>query len=331
MRRRLATGMLLLASCGLSLLGAELASHWLKPVEIGVAHVASDGSRIGSWLAPGRVYRQVSAEFDALTSITDEGYRGPAARGDPEVVFLGDSFTFGWGLSDDETFASVYCRSLRLRCANLGAPGTGTLEQVEILERFLSGRGWRPAEVKLFIFAMTASFSAGNDLADNYEYAQRRQRGAEEGAPSAAERRGLLERVLGLRRSVLRHSNLVRLAKYYWGPALRSALVPQLDRERLEASLAITRRALQHLHRLSAEYGFAYSIYVIHPVQDILRASDEATRAELEHIAPAPVRRTAQLFAADPPHFYYAYDGHLNRAGSQRIAEFLVAERGSRS
>jgi len=315
--------------CFIALLLCEFGSRFVLPLGTGVVRRAADGERLRGWLQAGRTYRQISSEFDARTTITAAGYRAPAALGNPDVVFVGDSFTFGWGIDDDETFAALSCATLHLRCANLGAPGTGTVDQVARLARYLKDQSWRPAEVKLFVFAMSATFSAGNDLFDNYLSARRDGATGEGTAPDASRAKpvvapGLMERLLGQRRFVLRHSNLVRLAKYYWGPALRATLVPELDRIRLDESLRITHGALAELDRLSAEYGFHLSIYLIHPVQDIIRRTAGDTLRLLEAIAPVPVRPTAQLFASDPKRYYYAFDGHINPAGSHRIAELLI-------
>ncbi len=327
MKRWLANATLLGFGCLFALAAAEIASRLVYPLATGVSHVTADGENVKAWLAPGRVYRQVSAEYDAVTTITERGHRAPAVEGDPEVIFLGDSFTFGWGLADDETFASIACRSLEISCANLGAPGTGTGQQVERLERFLQTWDWRPREVKLFLFAMTDNFSAGNDLADNVDRERRRARASEARVPErAGARPGVLERALGLRRTLLAHSNLLRIVKFYWGPALRSVLRPGLDRQRLEEALAITGRELRRLDALGDRYGFETALYLIHPVQDILRATHHETLAQLSRVAPVPLRSTAPLFEENPTGFYYPYDGHLDPDGSRRIAELLISE-----
>jgi lysophospholipase L1-like esterase len=307
------------ASAALALGGAELASRWLQPIQLH-ALIAADGRRLESWLAPGTAYRQVSSEYDARTTITPEGHRVPAPRGPVEVVFLGDSFTFGTGLADEETFAWQYCERTARSCANLAEPGSGTLRQVERLREFLDGRGWRPREVKLFVFAMTASFSAGNDLQDNYDAAA-----AGEPAPAVGGA-GWLERALRLRGALERHSNLVRLAKYHWGPLLRSALLPRLDQARRERALALTRDALETLAALGERNGFALSMYLIHPVQDLRNGTYRETLAALAAIAPVPVRPTAERLAGDPARYYFPLDGHLNPRGARAIAQLLLEE-----
>ena len=315
--------------CLVALLLCEVGSRYVFPVGTGVERRTTDGERLRGWLPAGRTYRQVSSEFDTKTTITPAGYRAPAVDGNPDVVFLGDSFTFGWGIEDDETFAALYCTEVHRRCANLGAPGTGTVDQVARLSRYLEEQSWRPTEVKLFIFAISASFSAGNDLFDNYQSARRTKAIDEKStAPTNIAKPeispGVLERLMGQRRLFLRYSNLLRVAKFYWGPALRSTLVPELDKIRLEESLQITNRALADLDRLSDEYGFHLAIYLIHPVQDIIRGTHGDTLRHLEAIAPVPVHPTAQLFASNPKQYYYAFDGHINAAGSRRIADLLI-------
>jgi lysophospholipase L1-like esterase len=300
----------------------ELASRWLQPIRLH-ALIAADGRRLESWLAPGTAYRQVSSEYDARTTITPEGHRVPAPRGPVDVVFLGDSFTFGTGLADEETFAWQYCERSARSCANLAEPGSGTLRQVERLREFLEGRGWRPREVKLFVFAMTASFSAGNDLQDNYVA------GSGADPETRAQRPGALERALALRGRLERRSNLVRLLKYHWGPLLRAALVPELDDARRTRALALTREALAELAQLAVSHGFELSIYLIHPMQDVRRGTYRDTLAALAAIAPVPVQPTAQLFEADPARYYFPLDGHLNPEGARAIARLLLDPRRS--
>ena len=330
-RSWLANGLALGIGCLVALLLCEVGSRYVLPIGTGVMRVTAEGDRLRNWLPSGRTYRQISSEFDVETTITAVGHRAPAVTGNPDVVFLGDSFTFGWGIEDDETFAALYCAEARRRCANLGAPGTGTVDQVARLARYLEEQSWRPTEVKLFVFAMTASFSAGNDLLDNFQSA-RRATGEESFSSTGVATKiasndvapGALERLMGQRRFLLQHSNLLRLAKFYWGPALRSTLVPGLDRIRLDESLRITHRAFAELDRLSGDYGFRYTIHLIHPVQDIIRATHEDTLRQLEAIAPVPIRSTARLFTPDPKEYYYAFDGHINAAGSRRIADSLI-------
>lgn len=141
------------------LLLAEATVRVVHPISDGRDNVTLDGVPIKSWFAPGSVYRQVSNEYDARTTITDKGHRVPGSDGTPDVVFVGDSFTYGWGVADDDTFASIYCTRTGHTCANLGAPGTGTAKQLNRLEEFLDKYQWQPKEVKLVFFGMSGAWS----------------------------------------------------------------------------------------------------------------------------------------------------------------------------
>jgi len=308
---------------------AEGLSRIFAPITELRENILLNGEQIEDFVAPGTVYRQVSNEYDALTTITNKGHRAPEVEGSPEIVFIGDSFTFGFGLEDDQTFVSIYCRHQRLSCANLGQPGSGTLKEVERLEKFLTDWDWQPREVRLFVFAMSGSFSAGNDFVDNYHRELRlRADGGESGAAPEVrieQAGGAAERIIGLQAFLLRHSNLVRLLKFYAGPMLKSLIVADPGGERMEIALDGTRKALARLDELSRRAGFEYRIYLIVPVQDILRGTAAETLATLNSVSPKPAIPTAQLYGTNPTQYYYAFDGHLNPEGNRLMAEFLVA------
>ncbi len=340
MKRTLTNLALTAVSVTVALVAAEFASRLFLPLSPGARSLTLDGRPItvagaaDYRLTPNLTYRQVSSEYDARITITAAGYRGPPVTGNPDVVFIGDSFTFGWGLSDQETFVYRYCTAARLVCANLGQGGTGTGEQVEILARFLASEGWRPARVKLFMLAMTGALADGNDLADNLAYARTHADGARRAAdpaaaPPAPRSGGWFRALVGLRGRLLAESNLARVVYYRFGPALRAMLASRPDEATLAAALRATKVYLDRLRELGRTYGFEYEIYVLHPVQDILRGTYGDTLKAIRALAaPAPVKGTARLFVDDPARYYYAYDGHLNAAGSRAVADFLLDEEG---
>jgi len=85
-----------------------------------------------------------------VTILPDTSRRtGPdAAPGRPLVVLVGCSFTFGWAVSDDETWAR---RPQELRpdvqVVNHGVGGYGTFQSLLVLEQLLGRDGERPARV----------------------------------------------------------------------------------------------------------------------------------------------------------------------------------------
>lgn len=310
---------------------AEVAARVFFPISDGRDNVTLDGKPIKEWFEPESVYRQVSNEYDAITTITDKGHRVPGTDGNPDIIFLGDSFTYGFGLRDDETFASIYCEHLRLACVNLGIPGSGTKKQSERLEDFINRWHWKPREVKLFFFGMSGSFSAGNDFVDNFDRYLREQeihhlQGRRDHEVVFNDRVSIsfAERIISWQEWLLQHSTLIRIAKYYWGPMLKSVLVADPGKERMEIALLATRESLTRLDDLSKRLRFTYRIYLIVPVQDIIRGTDEDTLATLNSVSPIPAISTAPLFRERPQDYYFAFDGHLNARGSRKVAEFLI-------
>ena len=322
-------------SLALGLLGAEAVVRVVHPISDGRDNVTLEGVPIKSWFAPGSVYRQVSNEYDARTTITAQGHRAPGTDGNPDIVFIGDSFTYGWGINDADTFVSLYCAGRQVACANLGAPGTGTAKQLNRLEEFLDKYHWHPKEVKLVFFGMSGAWSAGNDFVDNYderELVTGRDHGPTDAAAALADRAPaappaglrLAERVIDWQTFVMARSNLVRLAKFYWGPTLKSLIVADPGPERLSQALRYTKANLARLDAMSRTRGFAYTIYLIVPVQDVMRRSYPQTLVALNSVAPKPVVSTAELFLENPASYYYAFDGHINTKGSRRIGAFMV-------
>lgn len=252
-------------------------------------------------------------------------------------------------MADEETFASIYCQSRAVTCANLGRPGTGTVRQIDRLANALS-RGCRPREVKLFILAMTSSIFPGNDLSDLWETANRARltasaAGSAERESEGADRGGggrgwAVDRalsdswvglVLSYRVQITRVSNLARVAKLYWGPLLLSRVVPGFDRERLQESLRLLEQEIARLETLGAEAGFEYQVYLIHPVQDLINGTHGSTYDRLSSVAVPNLVSTAHLFLEAPADFYFPFHGHLNGRGARRVAEFLLEADGGSS
>jgi hypothetical protein len=323
------------------LLLVEVASRFVVPISPGSKLLALDGSpfsglQVDSYrYKPNAIYRQVSAEFDVRTTIDRFGNRVPSPSGSPEIILVGDSFTFGHGLADHKTFASIFCISQKLNCANLGRSGLGTTRELDILEYYLTTHNWRPKTVKLFMVAMSGALMSGNDLYDNY---LRERRKSESNAdktefgrnpiPSAAKKiaidssRDLLRKTKNL---VLEHSNLGRFFYFTIGHQIRSTFSPPASESVLEIALKVTREQVLRFQELAKIFGFKVEIFIIHPVQDIIRGTARDTMRTLEKTVPGQeFISSAKLFSAAPASYYFSYDGHWNEAGARKFAEFLA-------
>jgi hypothetical protein len=98
--------------------------------------------RLGPYV-PGGTPAEVTIRPDGAR---DSG-SGPAA-GRPEIVLVGCSFTFGWAVSDDQTWGwRLQERRPDVAVVNHGVGGYGTYQSLLLLEQLLGRDGQRPARV----------------------------------------------------------------------------------------------------------------------------------------------------------------------------------------
>src|SRR5215831_727211 len=77
-----------------------------------------------------------SPEFRVHVRINERGLRGPSVAATPEarkrrVLFVGDSFVFGWGVEENETFAAELARRIPdLEPVLMGVAGYGTDQEL---------------------------------------------------------------------------------------------------------------------------------------------------------------------------------------------------------
>ncbi|MBX9767124.1 MAG: SGNH/GDSL hydrolase family protein, partial [Bdellovibrionales bacterium] len=77
--------------------------------------------------------------------LNKQGYRGEDWETSPDgksVLFLGDSYTFGWGVRDAETFPAqikAYFQKKRMsaKILNAGVPGYGTFQELAVLKDWI--------------------------------------------------------------------------------------------------------------------------------------------------------------------------------------------------
>lgn len=72
----------------------------------------------------------VSYEFNNQYEVNSAGFRDSESDlNHPEVLFLGDSFTMGWGIDQDKTFAQVFEKQSKLKTLNSGISSYGTARE----------------------------------------------------------------------------------------------------------------------------------------------------------------------------------------------------------
>lgn len=179
-------------------------------------------------------------DYDVEFSTNSFGFRDSEVltkqNGEWRIGFLGDSFTAGMGVKQQERFADVFAAEMRrtrsdLTVWNLGAPLCGTACEAAMLERV--SQAYQLDEIVL-------AFYGGNDIEDNSAWY------ASISNPSAATD----QRTLSLKaRDWLREHS--RVSTFVWVNALRAGATfkpPGIYNEAdLNQSWPDTARSLQHL------------------------------------------------------------------------------------
>jgi len=320
---------------------------------------------LGARLRPGFQDRAVTTEFASTWSINQGGYRGPAAgsRGAParRIVAAGDSFTFGYGVEEEQAWPRRLERDLDgpgeafTEVLNLGVGGYGTWQEALWLERLLPDL--RPDLV-------VVAFYVGNDPEDNLRAVGSGAPGAASASPAGPPpRMESLKRWLGSR---LHLYNLVstRADELLVRTGLRKVVYPfevevLLEEEPSGVSDAwrSTRVALDRLAaacRASGAELLLVAVPMKHQVDDTVwrRVADYYARLEgvpatdlpidrqrpqrrlealaadagIEMLDLAGPLREAQAKAATPNAFYWPRDQHWNAAGHAEAAR-IIADR----
>jgi hypothetical protein len=107
---------------------------------------------------------------------------------------------------------------------------------------------------------------------------------------------------------------------------IRVALSPVPNQQVLDLSLDETGRQLARFRDMASDYDFRPKLYLIHPVQDLIRGTFVSTIEEIESITPEglTLHSVAPALADEPAKYYYSYNGHLNREGARNVADFLI-------
>ncbi|RVU84205.1 SGNH/GDSL hydrolase family protein [Leucothrix sargassi] len=302
---------------------AEAVSRYVVPISPGPHLLTMDGEPlVQSYMTPNASYRIVTPDFDAETNITADGYRAPSSQGNPDTLFIGDSFTFAQGVKDNEAFPALYCSEKGLDCANLSVPGASTPYTLDRLESYLEDKGWAPNNVYLFFFT-------GNDFTDNIWADEQRSQGKDyQPLELTPEVEYAKKQALPIHKRIvdatLKHSNLMRVLYYKALPAFRQQGDPSAFQAQMDKSLEITKAEFERLDALSDQYAFNYKIFVLYAAPEIKQERHIALKESLEGISPNGIVSLDALYADNLTESYFPSDGHLTESGNRRLADFLL-------
>jgi lysophospholipase L1-like esterase len=301
-----------------ALLAAELLVSWLVPVR-----------NVGpSWSVYDPVYLQVlkknfrgrrkSPEFDIELTTNSLGFRGPEPGSTPQdvVLFLGDSFTLGYGVSDGEEFPAIVTQRLKDRWGpaapdtiNAGIGGSGNGYWLKFLRH--EAARYRPRLVVLQFCA--------NDYYDNL---QERlfdvdANGQLVELPVPMPGRGRQWQALLESLPVISRTHLYGLARQavHPAPAAETTINSGPDPRGETLALALVRACLAECRRQQWD--------VLLVTEGLLEAECAALRQLSSEFGAETLRVPTKDEAPDN---YFKIDGHWNTAGQRAVAE-LVAER----
>ena len=352
-RTRLLMALTVALSLAVGLTAAEWVLRWQRAQVEHSDHMDPGLIRydplLGWRLTPGWEGEHRHHDFHVRYRINDNGFRGPSGPAPEEAVtLLGDSFTFGLGVDEGETFADRLNAGLpRARFFNRGVPGYSTDQERLLLDELPDALRRR---VLLVVYL-------GNDLIDNLrtyplqaDHAKPRfvlenGRLRLEGIPvprapkpAAARRESLATLVLGPdapRTGWLGRLELSRRLGLFQ-PRIRLDEA-ELER-RLAPSLALFRALVVDMRRTLKREGGHLAVVLLSgrshveepgspsaQYQDFLRRT---LRADLTEMGLPVVDLAATLrdrYQRTGEALYHPFEGHLNRAGHERVATELRA------
>jgi lysophospholipase L1-like esterase len=309
-------------------------------------------ARLGWRMAPNWRGRHIHYDFDVHYSTNAEGLRGsdwpaPAAVGRPRVAIMGDSFTFGLGANEEDTFvARIGAADPGTLYLNAGIAGYSTDQQLLYLQERLES--WRLKRLVLVVYL-------ANDLLDN---PLRFPLQAEMGKPLfVAGPTGLVltnvpvpqvPKPLGERARTLATEALGRNPPPTWqnewqltrtlglADAADPALLAGMP-ERLAGPVELFVRLIAEVRALCAANDVALTL-VLMPGRSFVEAPDSLSAAFQDELRRQILARQAELGAplldiATPLAVLYAnsgetlfhpHEGHLNPEGHQAVAELLL-------
>ncbi len=101
-------------------------------------------------------------EFSSVLNINSAGFRDDEASLDyPEVLFLGDSYTMGWGVGEENSFVGLFEKGMNVSTLNAGISSYGTARERILMDR-----------LKLDSCKVVFIQYCSNDLVENYMFSR---------------------------------------------------------------------------------------------------------------------------------------------------------------
>jgi hypothetical protein len=260
---------------------------------------------------------RITPEFTMQLTTNSLGFRGPEPPTFPSggILFLGDSFTEGYGVNDGEEYPALVRREVERRREGNAIPvlncGQGDIGNGRWL-KFLRNEGDRFAPRLIFLQVMS------NDFLDNGPEAFFSLNGDSliEHAPSPPSKLRVFQQIVdavpGLSYSYL--IGFLRQVSWILAKGANGSQPP----ERGEVNDRLTYRLIDTILAMSRHKGWKIAVLFVGLEGEQL----EKTRA-IADAHDVPIVETPQL--RDRPDLFFKTDGHWNTLGHDHVARQVIA------
>ena len=270
----------------------------------------------------------VGPEFRNRIQTNSYGFRGmqdflPQRDGKLRIMALGDSFTLGFGVEEDEVFANKTAAILQNRLSipvealNLGVLAYGTIQEFMLFQKY---KYLKPDVVILGFFARDAfAGEGGNDLEDNYMFFHKYIKG------KANQEESYLSFTRRVRIFLKKYSNLYRSAELYFGGYFRKKYSPGWENPELKKEAwEITSNYLSRFDdELQNQNIVCFLVWIPFPatvVDQNHSVADNIAALSLHNIILVDL---LEEMKSNPMDYYYSLDSHWNAKGHDLVARLL--------
>lgn len=273
-------------------------------------------------LLPNKKFIHKSSEFKAIVTSTDYGNRISNKDNKLEKhIFIGDSFTFGHGVNDQDTFVYLFCKMKQISCINLGKPGTDQGSQLHILQTYLKNNNIKMIQLNIFIFYSCNMEASGNDLRSNLQRYNIEEKSTEKNIIISNESASISRnKALNFLKTNLYKSEIVKRLIYFFISNLKSNLAKCSNINEISKSFESLDFYLKKFINVAKVNNSKIKIYAISPYYEINNKLSSDIFKDLITLKGIKISNIDNLEIDN----YYEFDGHLNKFGHIKIYEYLV-------
>lgn len=273
-------------------------------------------------LLPNKKFIHKSSEFKAIVTSTDYGNRISNKENNFEKhIFIGDSFTFGHGVNDQDTFVYLFCTMKQISCVNLGKPGTDQGSQLHILQTYLKNNNIKMIQLNIFIFYSCNMEASGNDLKSNLQRYNTEEKLTQKKIMTNNQDVTLSRnRVLNFLKTNLYKSEIIKRSINLFISNLKNNLAKCSKINEINKSFESLDFYLKKFINVAKVNNAKIKVYAIPPYYELNNNLSNDIFKDLINLKDIKISNIDNLEINN----YYEFDGHLNKFGHIKIYKYLV-------